>query len=159
MMRIGAAVLFLAFLAGANTAFATRTSTSLDRLTWIAGCWEGEARGAKFQEQWMRPEGDMMMGMSRTLKGGRTVAFEFLQLRQDGGEIFYVARPQGKEPTPFKLVREAEHEAVFENLEHDFPQRIIYRLGADGSLFARIEGMRDGKTQGIDYPMKRAKCD
>jgi hypothetical protein len=28
---------------------------------------------------------------------------------------------------------------VFENLGHDFPQRVIYRKGADGKLTARIE--------------------
>ena len=48
---------------------------------------------------------------------------------------------------------------VFENPQHDFPQRIIYRLEKDGSLLARIEGVNQGREKGINFPMKRAKCD
>jgi hypothetical protein len=40
---------------------------------------------------------------------------------------------------------------VFENLEHDFPQRIIYRRNQDGSLTARIEGDRGGRIVGMDF--------
>jgi hypothetical protein len=53
----------------------------------------------------------------------------------------------------------ANGKAVFENPQHDFPQRIIYRLEKDGSLAAAIEGMSKGKLKRIDFPMKRAKCD
>lgn len=64
-----------------------------------------------------------------------------------------------KEKASFKLVKHGEGEALFENPEHDFPQRIIYRLEKDGSLFARIEGTINGKERGVDFPMKRARCD
>jgi hypothetical protein len=36
---------------------------------------------------------------------------------------------------------------------------VIYRLQPDGSLIARIEGTVKGQARGIDYPMRRAKCD
>ena len=52
-----------------------------------------------------------------------------------------------------------KQEAVFENPEHDFPQRIICRLGDDGSLNARIEGKRNGKEKEMDFLMKRVKCE
>jgi hypothetical protein len=57
------------------------------------------------------------------------------------------------------LIKLQSREAVFENPEHDFPRRIIYRLEPDGSLFARIEGMPKGKLRGLDYPMKRGRCE
>lgn len=59
----------------------------------------------------------------------------------------------------FKLVRNGPREAVFENPEHDFPQRIIYRLESDGALFARIEGVVSGKEKGRNFPMKRGACE
>ena len=39
-----------------------------------------------------------------------------------------------------------------------FPQRIIYKSQTEG-LYARIEGTRNGKLNGMDIPMKRVKCE
>jgi hypothetical protein len=46
----------------------------------------------------------------------------------------------------FKLVEAGEQRAVFQNLQHDFPQRILYWIDAAGALHARIEGPQAGKT-------------
>jgi hypothetical protein len=47
-------------------------------------------------------------------------------------------------------------EATFENLAHDFPQRIIYRKCGD-DLCARIEGMMDGRLEAMAWRYSRAK--
>jgi len=47
---------------------------------------------------------------------------------------------------------------VFENREHDFPQRVIYRRELDGSMHARIEGERDGRIRTIDFSKTRVAC-
>ena len=133
---------------------------SVNDLAWMQGCWEGRDGTAVVTEQWMKPAGGCMLAMSRTVKGDQTVGFEFLRVWQDEtGSIYFTARPSGKAEASFKLVRASQTEVVFENPEHDFPQRIIYRLVGDGRLVARIEGTSDGKTRGIDYPMQRTKCD
>jgi len=49
-------------------------------------------------------------------------------------------------------------EVVFENPQHDFPTRIIYRRNPDGSLLAAIEGDRGGQTKRIEYPYVAATC-
>ncbi len=133
---------------------------SINDFAWLAGCWERSGKGREVVEQWMKPAGDLMLGMSRTVAEGKTREFEFLQIRQkeDGG-IFYVAMPSGQNETWFKLVKYGAHEAVFENPEHDFPQRIIYRLEKDGILAARIEGTVQSQLKGVDFPYRRAKCD
>jgi hypothetical protein len=51
------------------------------------------------------------------------------------------------------------NEVVFENPEHDFPQRIIYRLIANGKLLGRIEGVVDGTERSADFPMTRSDCE
>ena len=48
---------------------------------------------------------------------------------------------------------------IFESLEHDFPQRVIYRLTPDGRVAARIEGMIDGRPEAIDFPLQRTRCE
>jgi hypothetical protein len=46
---------------------------------------------------------------------------------------------------------------TFENKEHDFPQRIIYRIINPDSVVARIEGVKNGKPGSFDYYYKRIK--
>lgn len=108
----------------------------------------------------MKPDGGTMLGMSRTVAQGKTREFEFLQIRPDDhGDQHYIALPSGQKETWFKLVKLENKRAVFENPGHDFPQRIIYQLRADGSLLARIQGLRNGELRSVDFPMQRVDCD
>ncbi|MGM9483102.1 DUF6265 family protein [Roseateles sp. NT4] len=126
---------------------------------WMAGCWAQAGREAGTVEQWMAPAGGLMLGMARTLKDGRVVEFEFMQIRADAeGRLSFIAQPQGRPPTEFALLRQGDAEAVFENATHDFPQRVIYRREAADRLMARIEGTLKGKERGIDFPMQRTAC-
>ena len=159
MIRIlpGLAVLLIALGPGAQ---AQSPKPTINDLSWLAGCWEGNIRGREVNEQWMKPGGGIMLGMARTVAQGKAAEFEFTQIREDkDGAIYYVARPSGQPEASFKLIKLQNKEAVFENPQHDFPQRIIYRLEAGGSLFARVEATEKGQLRGIDYPYKRAKCE
>jgi hypothetical protein len=99
-----------------------------------------------------------MLGVGRTVVGGKTVAYEFMQIREiEPGQLAFIARPSGQAEATFSLARLGKDEVVFENLTHDFPQRVIYRRQGD-KLEARIEGTEDGKVKGIDFPMDRAAC-
>jgi hypothetical protein len=129
-------------------------------LQWLAGCWSQDGREAGSVEQWMAPAGGTMLGMSRIVNRGKTVAFEYLRIvEEEDGTISLIASPSGQETARFELVRMSANDAVFENPEHDFPQRIIYRLIADGKLLGRIEGFVDGAAQAADFPMTKADCE
>lgn len=128
-------------------------------LGWLAGCWASRGGEPGSQEQWMAPAGGTLLGMSRTVKNGRTVAWEFLQIRETGSGLAFVARPSGQEEATFPLLRSGERELVFENLAHDFPQRVVYRLDAQGGLRARIEGMRKGRLDTAEFPMDKVDCE
>lgn len=143
-----------------NAVLAQTQKYSLDDLEWLAGCWSGGSGTRSTIEQWMKPSGKTMLGMSRTVANGKTVEYEFLRVHEESnGDIFYTAIPSGQQEASFKLVKLEKHMAVFENPEHDFPQRVIYKLEDDGSLKARIEGESKGKERGIDFPMKRVACE
>ncbi len=130
----------------------------IEQVAWMAGCWGLDQGARRTEEQWMKLAGKSMIGMARTVAGEKTVFTESLQIREnEQGMALLVSINLGK-PTVFQAARVSGREVVFENPAHDFPQRIIYRLEADGSLFARIEGEEKGKAKGTDFPMKRVAC-
>lgn len=140
--------------------FSQETKPTLEGLSWIAGCWESNKTNSTSSERWTKPSGKMMLATSQTVVKGKTVGFEFLRIVENDSGIFYISKPsQNKEETAFKLIKFSSNEVIFENPEHDFPQRIIYRLEKDKSLFARIEGKNKGKEMGINFPMNRTKCE
>ncbi len=101
-----------------------------------------------------------LLGLSRTVKAGKTAEFEFIQVREiEPGKLAYIAQPSGRPPTAFALLTSSDSEFTFENLANDFPQRIIYRREGPGAIHARIEGTMRGKSRAIDFPMTRISCE
>ena len=127
----------------------------LEELAWLSGCWHSDDGKRQIREQWMKPAGNNMLGMSHTLVNGKTREYEFIRIvQEENGDIFFVAMPSGQKEARFKLMIITGQEARFENPEHDFPQRIVYRRDGD-SLVGRIEGVRNGKERAVDFPLKR----
>jgi Domain of unknown function (DUF6265) len=126
-------------------------------LAFLAGCWKFERNGRTVEEHWLAPAGGSLMGVSRTIAGGKTVEYEFLQIRDLPEGLTYIAKPANQPEARFKLASRTPDELVFENPTHDFPQRIRYRRQAD-ALHARVEGMMKGKPSGIDFPYQRVRC-
>lgn len=132
----------------------------IEDFAWLAGCWERNADGQQLSEQWMKPSGKLMLGMGRRVKDGKTIFYEFLQIRQNpDGNIYYVALPSGQKEASFKLTSRDDKEAIFENPEHDFPQRVVYRLQGKDSLLAYVEGLDLGKQRKEEFSLKRIACD
>jgi hypothetical protein len=127
----------------------------VDRLAWLSGCWTQPRANGLTEEHWMTPRGGSMLGMSRTVVGGKTVEYEFLRIGVVDGSLAYVARPSGQSEATFPLKSVEDGVVVFENLSHDFPQRIIYRRDADASITARIEGTVNGEARSRDFPYRR----
>ena len=133
---------------------------AIGSLAWLAGCWRSETAEPGSGEQWMLPAGGTMLGMSRMVKQGKTVEHEFMQLRTlADGTLAFIAQPSGQRMTTFPLLRMTDAEVVFENPQHDFPQRVAYRLESRSKLVARIEGIRNGTLRVIEFPMGRASCE
>ena len=154
-----ATVLASAWLSSLAVTTTAAESTELERLAWLAGCWAVEGSEAGSVEHWLSPAGGTMLGMVRTVKDGQTVGFEFLQIRTNShGKVIYIAKPSGQAEATFEASSVEEDSVVFENLEHDFPQRIRYRLASEGRLTARVEGMRSGVLRGFDVSMRRTQC-
>src|SRR5262245_43007487 len=120
---------------------------------WMAGYWLA-CDGGEVAENWIGASAGVLLGVNRSGEDG----FEFLRIAANGrGGYGYFSMPNGRSPaTEFTMVRHEGQRVVFENLEHDFPQRIIYeRNGA--VLHARIEDAAG--AQGADWTFHRAQPD
>jgi hypothetical protein len=123
-------------------------------LNWLAGTWTLQQDGRTTEETWLPPRAGMMLGISRTIAGDKTVEFEFLRIEQRGNDLVYIAQPGGQPPTEFRLDSSGNGDWVFANLKHDFPKKIRYRRAGDGSLVASVED-ESGKKK-IEFPYRKA---
>lgn len=132
--------------------------TLIDRVAWLQGCWEASSPQRTIEEHWMAPRGGSMLGMSRTVRGGRLAAQELVVLREDGEQLAYQAHPSGQPSAVFTSAVLSDSLVLFENPEHDFPQKVGYQpVGAD-SLMAWIEGPASGQTRRIEFRYRRSPC-
>ena len=133
-------------------------SHSISELTWLSGCWAPEGGEAGNGEVWTAAAGGSLLGLGRTVKAGKTVEHEFMQIREQAdGSIAFIATPSGQQTAKFPLLEMSATRVVFENLEHDFPHRVIYEREGD-TLTGSIEGTKNGKTKRIAFPYVKVSC-
>jgi hypothetical protein len=147
-------------IAGASVGAANAQADGVQRLAWLAGCWASSAGERQVEEHWTAPRAGSMLGMSRTVRGDRLVEYEFVILRERGAQLAYEVSPSGRPSTVFLSTTIDARSVVFENLQHDFPQRVAYERSGD-ELQAWIEG--PGKTAGstprrIAFAYRRVPC-
>ena len=156
LSRVVIAIVFLLLIGFSVHARAQATVTDLTGLAWMAGNWTGVQGGVEMEELWQAPKGNTMLGLHRDVAGGSTVSFEFLRIEAKPDGISYWASPDGRPATQFRLIELKGKRVVFENAKHEFPQRVIYWLGDDGALHAKIEGTVNGKTSAEEWTWRRA---
>jgi hypothetical protein len=138
---------------GAETA-----ASPVDALSWLAGCWKLEEPEFRREEQWMRPAGGTLVGMSRSVADGKTVEYEYLRIEARDERLVYVASPSGQAETVFTLEELTDRSVSFTAPEHDFPQRIVYERMSPRSILAWIDGEVDGVSRVVEFPMVSAHC-
>ena len=150
--------MFRIFLLLALALSAQDTKPSLDRLAFMTGCWAFQSGDSETEEYWTKPSGGAMLGLSRTVRGGKTIFTEYTQIREQNGALsMFVQLGLAKSTTEFRLTKLSANEAVFtSDLEN--PHQLIYRRKGD-ELSGRTEGTRNGKAVFEDYPYRRAKCE
>jgi len=135
----------------------TPSVKGIDRVAWLQGCWETASGDRSVEEQWMAPRGGSMLGVSRTVRANGLAAYELIVLRERGDRLLYHAHPSGQPAAIFMSTVVGRDTVIFENLEHDFPQRIGYqRKGA--MLLAWIEGLENGRARRIEFPYRHVAC-
>jgi len=150
---VRAAIVFALTISATHPAHAG----GLNALGWMAGSWAGEQNGKREEEHWMAPRGDLMVGMHRDSRAGKPASFEFFRIQEREDGVYYLTQPGGAPVTAFKLVEQGARSVVFENKEHDFPQRIIYWQERPDELRAKIAGTMKGKADSLQWRWTRSK--
>ena len=130
-------------------------SAKIDDLAFFAGAWAVERNGTLTEEYWSPPKAGAMFGVGRTIKGDKTLFFEYFRVEQRGDDLFYIATPKGEDTTEFRLTSFDGKRAIFENPQHDYPTKVIYENVDANTLKASIEGVRNGKSSGMTWEYKR----
>ncbi len=138
---------FLLISALANAQKATQFS-------WLVGTWKMNAGSGHVIEQWKQLNDSTFGGKSLFVKAsGDSMLQETIELSFRKGEWSYnptVVDQNNRQPVKFQIIFIGKGEFICENPVHDFPQRIAYRR-IKNSLFASIEGTRNGKYSKVNF--------
>lgn len=145
----------VALMAAALAACATTPAQSQEPPDWMAGHWLS-CEGGQVEETWVGAGSGLLAGTNVTR--GERASFEWLRVSAgSAGGLSYWSSPDGRSPpTEFAMVSNDGQRAVFENPQHDFPQRIVYARDGD-VLRARIEGPMNGRTEFMEWRFARAE--
>lgn len=132
----------------------------IKKLNFLTGIWENHSSAGIIYEEWGRSGDSVFLGKSYIVNDVDTIELEKIVIRIKDDEIYYIPSVKNQndgKPILFKLISENKNEFVFENKQHDFPQRIIYIDKGNDSLYARIEGVLKNKFRKEEFIMKRKK--
>jgi hypothetical protein len=117
----------------------------IKKFEWLKGKWEGSYGEMQTFEIWDKLEGNTMIGRGGVISDNDTMFAEKIRMEQREDELYYIAKVPGNPgPVDFKFSGYKNDSAIWENPEHDFPQRVVYFLKPDGSLYARVDGKNKG---------------
>jgi|SRR3990170_1619416 len=123
----------------------------------FSGKWKMDFNDAEVYEEWELKNETELIGKSYSLKDDVKIISENLYLKKFADQWAYVAIPNEQNMTLFALKEYSPKKFVFENKEHDFPQRIIYEFHKDGKLTTAIEGDVNGEFKRREFSFRLAE--
>lgn len=127
----------------------------MDKMDWLLGFWETENSGGSVTESWLRNTDSTFAGVGKFKDStGRVLSTEEITIVLRNDKLLYIPTVSNQNngmPIVFAEVQFADTVVVFENKEHDFPQRIAYQKLTDSTILAYIEGDIEGENQRIEF--------
>lgn len=130
---------------------------SIENLNWIAGHWQGDAMGGKFEETWNPSKGGAMMGMFKFINNGEVQFYEILTIVPNDGSLLLrlkhfnndlVGWEEKDESVEFPLSSISENEARFDGLT-------FKKISADEMLILVMNKRKNGQTQELRFECHR----
>jgi len=119
----------------------TKIDNAPEMPEWLIGTWKMTQGEVTIYESWAFESDSTRDGKSWFMADADTSIIEKMKLLRRAADLYFIADvPQNNTPVYFKAITIDKNKYVFENPEHDFPQRIIYFTPHNDTLRARIEG-------------------
>lgn len=125
---------------------------------WLIGNWENKSPDGALSENWIKLNDSTFSASSYFIRGKDTLHFENIVLAQKGEILTYFATVKGQnddKPVAFQSTAESDKQLVFENLKHDYPQKITYTKGTDNTITAEVTGNLQGKVTTEKFVMAK----
>jgi len=146
---------FVAVLAGGTEdALSEITPADLDFLT---GAWSGTDGNGSWETVYSSSKGGQIIGASKEFRGDRVAMIDFEHFYVRENKLRMTPFPFGKRSVEFTLTRfdATSRIAVFENPDHDFPKKFIYRAGGKDALTIELSGQMSDSAVELAIEFKR----
>ncbi len=138
------------FLIGCSKSVTT-SNKPIDKMQWLIGTWKMQEKNGVSTEIWKRKNDSIYTAVSSMPNEiGKVVPFENIELIYENKRYFYfvtTANQNDAKPVRFEIAKITRNSFVAENLKHDFPRRITYKLITKNFIQAIID-------DGLAKPMK-----
>ena len=148
--------LFTLFCCG--LAACSNSGEQFRKMDWLNGRWENKSNNLKIIETWQRENGMGFLVKGYMLENTDTVFSESVKVTLKSGVIIYevtLPNQNDSKPVMFKLTENTGRKVVFENPDHDFPQKITYQQHQPDSMLVQLEGRADQALEKQEYYLKR----
>ncbi len=141
-----------------NSSSKINSNSLLGEVSWLIGSWENTVPEGKTIEKWQKLNDSVLVGKSIFIKENDSLLLENIMIVQREEGLYYiptVINQNEGNPVEFKLSYKSGRMLVFENPQHDFPQKISYSKISNDSILAEISGISNGKEKSVKFPMTR----
>lgn len=112
----------------------------------------------KIAEQWQAKSTSLYLGKSYSIENNDTLLQETITLTKKCGSYYYIPlvfSQNDSQEIPFTLKGYSKKKFVFENPNHDFPQRIIYDFINKNELLVTIESLDPANTKRVEFKFNK----
>lgn len=159
-MNILKIVLIIFTLVIMSSTIKAQEITDLSQFEFMLGEWRAEFPDMAFCESWAKESDTRFIGSAYKVQGGDSTLSETLSLEIiDNGYyngVYYVATPVLQDSTFFKFITGTNEDAEFQDPDHDFPQRIIYRKVDEDRMFVVVGNLGENAKQ-LEFNFIRIK--
>jgi hypothetical protein len=130
------------------------------KMAWLEGLWSNPDDSIPSFTLWQRSNDSLFSGSCWEMKAKDSIPSEIHEISAVNEDILLSLEIFGKNdgtPDEYKLLSNKNGEHVFESTGKDFPQRIIYKLQPDGSLYIRMEGITEGESRYLEKTLTKIK--
>ena len=124
----------------------------------LEGTWKMMTKRGAICEEWKKVDNNYLQSKGYMIKGSDTTINERVALTNTKEGVFYTSTVEdqnNKQPVAFKMTSSENNMFVFENPEHDFPKRIVYKLITTDSLHAYIDDGKEDSKKKQNFYYKR----